>query len=135
MCAAVNQVPNRLDLIRKQATIKCGMQQQQQQLLLLQQMLVLLLLQLPVLLSNLVDRVHSVRHRMMRSRISRRSQCMRFAGGQCNVVAACAVCATAGAQLAGYLLAWVLALGTRTRTRVSHRCDRKWICINIDSLT
>lgn len=56
-------------------------------------------------------------------------------GGQCNVVAACAVCATAGAQLAGYLLAWVLALGTRTRTRVSHRCDRKWICINIDSLT
>lgn len=56
-------------------------------------------------------------------------------GGQCNVVAACAVCATAGAQLAGYLLAWVLALGTRTRSRVSHRCDRKWICINIDSLT
>lgn len=26
--------------------------------------------------------------------------------------------------------------GTRTtRTRVSHRSDRKWICINIDSLT
>lgn len=58
-----------------------------------------------------------------------------------------AVCATAGAQLTGYLLGFAAQYsfgGTRSRTRyalrrvasrVSQRCDRKWICINIDSLT